>query len=61
MHTPHKRNLIPKSAGGTEFDEGISITTDIAGNIYLAGYFYSSSICFGSDTLSNTEPIRMFS
>jgi hypothetical protein len=43
-----------KSAGGKDFTDWVrSITTDASGNIYVAGYFSSSAITFGSFTLTN--------
>ena len=41
-----------KSAGGSASDAPTSISIDHAGNLYLAGISYSSSIAFGSITLS---------
>jgi hypothetical protein len=49
-----------KSAGGTDLDCAFSVTTDASGNIYTAGYFYSSSITFGSTTLANAGGGDMF-
>ncbi|MFI5163731.1 MAG: T9SS type A sorting domain-containing protein [Bacteroidia bacterium] len=46
--------LWAKSAGGTDSDEGYSVSTDSGNNVFITGYFRSPSICFGSDTLINT-------
>jgi len=45
--------LWAKSAGGTNFDKGNSVTTDAGGNIITTGYFISTSIAFGITTLTN--------
>lgn len=42
------------SEGGTYLDETNGLTTDPAGNIFMAAIVYSSSIVIGSDTLSNS-------
>ena len=42
-----------KQAGGIDYDTGKCITKDNSGNIYVAGTFTSSSIVFGSYTLTN--------
>jgi hypothetical protein len=52
--------LWAKSAGGTNTDFGISIFTGVGGNVYLAGFFYSSSITFGTTILSNTGSADIF-
>ena len=44
-----------KRAGGTLFDASNSVVTDASGNIYCAGYFESSTIAFGTTTLTNTN------
>lgn len=44
-----------KSIGSTFEDTGQSIATDINGNIYVTGYFSSSSITFGNYTLINSN------
>ncbi len=42
-----------KSAGGTGQDKATSVTVDASGNTYVAGYFQSNTITFGSFTLTN--------
>ena len=42
-----------KSAGGTSADNSSNVATDVAGNIYITGYFYSPTITFGTTTLTN--------
>ena len=45
-----------KSAGGSNYDAGLTITTDANNNIIVTGIFKSSSITFGTTTLLNTNP-----
>ena len=52
--------LWAKSAGGTSSDEGRSCSADAAGNIYVTGYFESSSITFGTTTLTNVGPVGTY-
>jgi len=44
-----------KGAGGHIEDIATSVTTDAAGNVYVAGYFQSATITFGTITLTNTD------
>jgi len=45
--------LWAKSAGGTGTDIAWSVATDLSGNAYVVGYFSSSTITFGTITLTN--------
>jgi hypothetical protein len=49
-----------KGAGGANSDGGNSVTTDKSGNVYLTGYFYSSTITFGTTTLNNLGSGNLF-
>lgn len=54
-------NLIWAHAYGEGSDDkGTSLASDANGNIYLAGLFYSSTITFGSHTLTNTGTCDIF-
>jgi hypothetical protein len=46
--------LWAKSAGGSHEDFGFSVSVDNNENLYLAGYSRSSSITFGTNTLTNS-------
>ncbi|MFI5219893.1 MAG: T9SS type A sorting domain-containing protein [Bacteroidia bacterium] len=47
-------------AGGTDFDQGYSVTSDYSGDIYVSGHFQSPSITFGSFTIINNGNWQMF-
>jgi hypothetical protein len=49
-----------KSAGDTSVDIGYSITSDLNGNVLVAGYFDSPSITFGNFTLINSLQNSIF-
>lgn len=53
-YDPNGNVLWAKSAGGSEWDEGISVSTDSGGNVLVSGDFSSSLITFGTTTLSTT-------
>ena len=44
-----------KSAGGNSDDFTCSSAVDAAGNVYVCGYYYSSTITFGTTTLTNAN------
>ena len=52
--------LWARSAGGSDWDTGSSIATDVNGNIYMVGSFRSPTFIFGSDTLTNAGYGDMF-
>lgn len=52
-YDPAGQVLWCRSAGGAYDDVGKGIATDLAGNIYVCGYFYSPVLSAGSVTVAN--------
>jgi len=59
-YAPNGNVLWAKRAGGTNWDEASSVAVDDSGNIYVAGYFYSPIITFGSITLMSAGNVDIF-
>lgn len=49
-----------KSEGWNTYDPGAHISTDVNGNCYVTGLFYSPTITFGSTTLTNAGGSDIF-
>ncbi len=49
--------LWAKSAGGTAYDIGNSVSTDAIGNVFMTGIYYSPTITFGITTLTNANNV----
>jgi len=49
--------LWAKSAGGTAYDTGMSVSTDAIGNVFITGIYYSPTITFGITTLTNANNV----
>ena len=47
-------------AGGDYAEEGYTVATDDAGNVYFSGEFWSSSVTFGSYTITNSGSADIF-
>src|SRR5262245_16912892 len=42
------------SGGGTDYDDITDIATDVAGNVFVTGYYSGTSIILGNDTLTTS-------
>lgn len=49
--------LWAKNMGAESSESGEAVTTDAFGNVYIAGYFFSHAITFGTTTLTNYGPL----
>ena len=52
--------LWSKSAGNTSNDYGINLNTDVSGNLFVIGWFSSTTITFGSTTLTKSGTDDIF-
>jgi hypothetical protein len=52
--------LWARYGGGSSSDSNTGITTDNVGNAYITGYFYSTSLIFGSTTLTKVGTYDIF-
>jgi len=52
--------LWARSADGNDWDSGYGVSSDSLGNIFVTGYFLSSTITFGSVTISNLGSYTIF-
>jgi hypothetical protein len=52
--------LWAKSAGGSNDECGMSVASDASGNILVTGYYSSTKLGFGSDTLTNAGTSDIF-
>ena len=52
---PNGNAIWAKSAGGLGNDYANSVAVDTLGNIYIAGYYYSPSVTFGVNILTNAN------
>lgn len=52
--------LWAKKAGGADWDEAKGVSTDASGNVFVTGQYKSSSIVFGTTTLTNSGLVDVF-
>jgi pimeloyl-ACP methyl ester carboxylesterase len=61
VRVPQSPNLLwAKRAGGAGSDQANSVAVEASGNVYVAGYFQSPTITFGSTTLTNAGGSDIF-
>lgn len=51
--------LWAKNSGGTFSDEGNCVTTDLTGNVFVTGFFFSKTFTIGTTTLVNADTTGM--
>ncbi|MGZ4038239.1 MAG: T9SS type A sorting domain-containing protein, partial [Bacteroidia bacterium] len=51
--------LWAERAAGSYADQGNSVTCDVAGNVYITGFFKSPSVSFGTYTLTNSVGVNV--
>jgi hypothetical protein len=54
-YDPSGNLLWARTAAGADDDEGMGISVDASGNVYVTGYFESPTIVFGTFTLTNNS------
>jgi hypothetical protein len=54
-YDPYGNVLWAKHAGGNNNSSGTSVSADASGNVFVTGEFASSTITFGSTTLTNSD------
>jgi len=54
-YSPSGNVLWANSAGSSDFDEGVGAVTDVNGNVFIVGNFWSPSFTVGTSTLINTD------
>jgi hypothetical protein len=52
--------LWAKSAGSTGFDYSTGISTDVNGNVFVTGFFESTTLTFGTTVLNNAGSANIF-
>lgn len=59
-YDPAGNMIWAKNIGGTNHEQSHDIAADIFGNVYVTGWFFSTSIVFGSTTLNNNGFIDFY-
>jgi len=54
MYSPTGQLLWVRCVGGSDSEEAAAVTTDTSGHIYVTGYFASSTVTFGGQTLQTS-------